>query len=71
MKKPLPLTAGALRRVERRGFVDDTLNASIYARHVYGAEDLRFGQRFVDVITRGAGGEMMIDYARFHETIPE
>lgn len=49
---------------------DDALNASVSARHVYGAEDVRVGHRFVDVISRGENGEMSIDYSRFHETLP-
>ncbi|MDE8343916.1 MAG: ion channel [Acidocella sp.] len=48
--------------------IDETLSASIYARHVYGAEDLRIGHRFVDVIERKPNGELMIDYGRFHDT---
>lgn len=48
---------------------DDALNASVSARYVYGAEDARFGHRFVDVITRSPEGEMSIDYSRFHDTV--
>jgi len=51
--------------------LDDTLNAPIYARHVYGAEDLRIGHQFVDIIERSETGDMMIDYGRFHETTAE
>ncbi|HQT45824.1 MAG: hypothetical protein B7X08_00335 [Acidocella sp. 20-63-7] len=50
---------------------DDTLNETIFARHVYGAEDFRFGHRFVDVIERTETGDVVIDYNRFHDTIPE
>jgi inward rectifier potassium channel len=50
---------------------DDTLNESIFARHVYGAEDFRFGHKFVDVIERSDTGEVVIDYNRFHDTTPE
>ncbi|HQT63371.1 MAG: hypothetical protein B7Z75_00065 [Acidocella sp. 20-57-95] len=48
--------------------IDDTLSASIYTRHVYGAEDVRFGHRFVDVIERKPNGDLAIDYRRFHDT---
>ena len=51
--------------------IDDTLKSSIYARHIYGAENLRPGHRFVDVIERQADGEVSIDYRRFHDTLPE
>jgi len=47
---------------------DDVLNVSVSARHVYGAEDVRFGHRFVDIIDRKANGEISIDYTRFHDT---
>ena len=49
---------------------DEALSATVSARHVYGAEDLRFHHRFVDVISRGADGTLTIDYGRFHETLP-
>ncbi len=49
---------------------DDALNAAISARHVYGAEDIRFGHRFIDVITRSETGDVTIDYHRFHDTEP-
>lgn len=48
---------------------DEALNATVSARHVYGAEDVRFGHKFVDVITRSPDGEMTIDYSRFHDTL--
>ena len=48
---------------------DDALNATVTARYVYGAEDVRFGHRFVDVITRSPEGGMSIDYSRFHDTV--
>jgi inward rectifier potassium channel len=47
---------------------DDMLNASVYARHIYGAEHMRFGHRFVDVISRSEEGDVTIDYTRFHDT---
>lgn len=50
---------------------DDTLHAAIHARHIYGAEDIRFEHRFVDVIERGPDGGLLIDYRRFHDTIVE
>jgi len=50
---------------------DDALNATVYARHVYGSEQIRFGHRFVDIIIRGEAGEITLDYSRFHATIPD
>jgi inward rectifier potassium channel len=51
--------------------IDDTVNASIYARHVYGAEDVRFDRKFVDVIERSDSGEISIDFGKFHETVAD
>jgi inward rectifier potassium channel len=48
---------------------DEALNAAVSARYVYGAEDVRVGHRFVDVITRTENGDMSIDYSRFHDTV--
>lgn len=47
---------------------DEGLNAGITARHVYGAEDIRRDQRFVDIIDKRQDGIYSIDYRRFHET---
>ncbi len=49
--------------------IDDTLKATIYTRHIYGAEDVLFGQRFVDVIEFSENRALAIDYGRFHDTI--
>ncbi len=48
---------------------DDALNVSVSARYVYGAEDVRFGHRFADIIERKPGGDVSIDYSRFHDTV--
>lgn len=52
--------------------IDEDLGATVHARRAYGAEEMRFGQRFVDVLSTVAGSEglRVIDYARFHETQP-
>lgn len=50
--------------------MDDTLNATVVARHVYGAENFRFGRRFAEVIKMAPDGQLAVDYDRFHETLP-
>lgn len=50
---------------------DGTYGQTIYARHVYYAEDIRVGHRFVDVIHELEDGRVMIDYTHFHDTIPD
>ena len=50
---------------------DATYGQTIYARHVYYPDDLRLAARFVDVISQLPDGRLMIDYTRFHETVPD
>ncbi len=50
--------------------MDDTSGQTIHARHVYNPEDLRWGERFVDIITELPDGGRRIDYTRFHDTQP-
>ncbi len=74
-----PIYAKNMEEMEAAGHVlvcsltgtDDTLNAAIHARHIYGAEDIRFGHRFVDVIERLQDGSVAINYDRFHDAAPE
>jgi len=49
---------------------DTTYGQTTHARNVYHAEDFLFGRRFVDVITRLADGRLMVDYDKFHSTLP-
>jgi inward rectifier potassium channel len=51
--------------------LDETLMQTIYARHGYMPEDLRFGTRFVDVIApRASDGRVVLDYTRFDDVLP-
>jgi inward rectifier potassium channel len=47
---------------------DETFSSVIYARHAYQAEDIQFGRRFVDVLTRGDAGPLEVDLHRFNDT---
>ncbi len=50
---------------------DSTYGQTIYARHAYYCEDIRVGHRFVDVIHELDDGRLMIDYTKFHDTVPD
>jgi low temperature requirement protein LtrA len=50
---------------------DGTYAQTVHSRRTWTAEDLRFGQRFVDVITTLPDGRLRIDYGRFHEVEPD
>jgi len=48
--------------------IDEGLSQTIHARYGYRPEDLRFGVRFVDILT-DVQGESRIDYTRFHDVV--
>ena len=47
--------------------VDDTFKQSIHGRWGYTMDDLRWGHRFADVLSREGGG-VILDFGRFHES---
>jgi len=50
---------------------DSTYGQTIYSRKIYDLEAaLRVDHSFVDVLSQLADGRMMIDYAKFHDTVP-
>jgi len=49
---------------------DDTLAATVHARHAYDHSDVVFDQRFVDVVSASPDGQRIFDYTRFHQTEP-
>lgn len=50
---------------------DGTYGQTTYARQLYTPDKVRHRQRFVDVISQLPDGRLMIDYTRFHETVPD
>jgi inward rectifier potassium channel len=44
--------------------------ASVQSAQDYAVEDIRFGERFVDVYTELEDGRLTVDYGRLHETEP-
>lgn len=51
--------------------VDEVFSQTVYARHRYGAEDLRVGHDFVSILDRLPDGRRLVDYTHFHDTEPE
>jgi inward rectifier potassium channel len=49
--------------------VDETVEGTLHARHMYAARNIMFDRRFVDVIHMGNDGHRYLDYTYFHETI--
>jgi inward rectifier potassium channel len=50
---------------------DGTYGQTTYGRHIYYPEDVRVGHRFVDVTSQLEDGRLVIDYEKFHDTVPE
>jgi len=50
--------------------IDDTSGQTIHARHTYSPDDLRWNERFVDILSALPDGRRQIDYTRFHDTQP-
>ncbi len=44
--------------------------ASVQSAHDYAVEDIRFGERFVDVYEELPDGRLTVDYGRLHDTEP-
>jgi inward rectifier potassium channel len=50
--------------------LDESVGHHIHARYGCGPEDLRLNQRFADILIDDSEGRRMIDFRRFHDTIP-
>jgi inward rectifier potassium channel len=50
--------------------IDETFAQTVHARHAYKLTDIVENAYFADVLTIGADGTRVIDYASFHEVIP-
>jgi inward rectifier potassium channel len=48
--------------------VDEVTLETLHARHVYGAEALRFGVRFIDIIDRSHPERLVVDHGKLSDT---
>ena len=51
--------------------MDDTFSQTVHTRQIYRHTDLRWNQRFVDILSSVRPGDATIDYTRFHDVEPE
>jgi inward rectifier potassium channel len=68
---PERLRAGSATLIVSLTGLDEHLGQTVHARHVYAAEEIVFGHRFVDVIQVLGDGSRLIDYGRFHDVVPD
>jgi inward rectifier potassium channel len=48
--------------------IDETSSQSVHSRHVYAADELRWGHQFVDMFRRDEDGQTHVDFTKIHET---
>jgi inward rectifier potassium channel len=51
--------------------LDETMSQTIHARTSYRANEILFGRRFADMFGYTSSGRLAIDYAVFHDTVPD
>jgi inward rectifier potassium channel len=51
--------------------LDETFAQTVHARGTWQAGAIRWGHNYVDVLSRTDDGRPIIDYRRFHETVPD
>ena len=47
--------------------LDETFSQTVHARHSYIADEIAWGARFVDILSRLPDGRRQVDYSRFHD----
>jgi inward rectifier potassium channel len=45
---------------------DESFSQPVYARHSYHSSEIRWNKQFVDILSVGKAGEVVIDYTNFH-----
>lgn len=50
--------------------IDETVSQVVHARHSYGANDILWNSRFVDILHHTGDGHRYIDYKHFHDVLP-
>jgi inward rectifier potassium channel len=48
---------------------DEVLADTIYARHAYSPDEIRWNHRFVDVLSISENGQRVVDLTKFHDTV--
>ena len=49
---------------------EEVMAASVHSQQDYSYDDIRWGERFVDIYEELEGGKLQVDYGRIHETEP-
>jgi len=49
----------------------ESFNQTVHARRAYGADDIRWNHRLVDIFERRDDGRSLLNFSRFHDTEPQ
>ncbi len=67
---PQTLAAAQAELVVTLTGIDGTLSQPIHARTSYSCKEILFDRRFADIFAATPDGRRVIDYTRFHDTLP-
>ncbi len=70
-KSAADLAAGEAEIVVSLTGLDDAYAQTVYARHAYASQDIVWGARFVDILSRAPDGRRRIDYTHFHDVVSD
>jgi len=65
------LTQGDAFLVLNVGGVDDSSIQQLHARRIYSWRDIRWQHRYEDITSVSPQGRLLLDYTKFHDTVPE
>jgi inward rectifier potassium channel len=65
------LTDGDTFLVLNAGGVDDSSAQQLHAHHVYSWREIRWGHRYKDITNASPQGRFLLDYTKFHDTVPD
>jgi len=51
--------------------IDETFSQTIHARHSFVADDIHWDRRLADILTTMPDGRRAVDYAKFHDIVPD
>jgi inward rectifier potassium channel len=53
------------------GGIDDSSTQQLHARRIYSWRDIRWHHRYKDITSVSPQGRLLLDYTKFHDTVPE
>ena len=68
---PASLAASEIEIIVSVVGLDETLSQTVHARHSFIPEEIAWGARFVDVISRLPDGRRQVDLTHFHEVVDD